>query len=376
MEREIPLFKIYWDEKDTKMVKAAIERGMYWAIGPNVERFEDMVRKYTGAKFVVSFNSGTSALHSILYSYGIKEGDEVIVPSFTFIATANAALFVGAKPVFADIEEETFGLNPESVRKKVTENTRAIIAVHYAGCPCKIEEVKEIAKKHNLILIEDAAEGFGAEVGNRKAGTFGEAGIFSFCQNKLISTGEGGCAVTGSRKIYERLKLVRSHGEIRKKGFRQDHTVLGFNFRMSNITASLGLSQFQKVERNIKMRRNIARYMTEKIKTIKDVELPQLISNPCNVYQMYPIMVEEKLRDELMGYLDKKGIATKVYFQPVHLSTLYRKKIGYRDKLPVTESVSRKILSLPMYPRLRRGEVDYIVESIKEFFKKRKKLEG
>lgn len=375
MQLQIPLFKICWDQKDIKMVKDAIQKGMFWAIGPNVERFEKMLGEYIGARFVVAFNSGTSALHAILFSYGIRQGDEVIVPSFTFIATANAPLFVGAKPVFADIEEETFGLSPESIREKITKNTKAIIAVHYGGCPCKIKEIKKIAKEYNLLLIEDAAEAFGAEVYRKKVGTFGEGAMFSFCQNKIITTGEGGCAVTDSRKIYERLKLIRSHGEIKNKDFHQDHITLGFNFRMSNITASLGLSQLEKVERNIKMRGNITRYMTEKIKTIKEVKLPQVIFNPFNVYQMYPIMVHEGLRDELMDYLGEKGIATKIYFYPVHLSTLYRRKLGYREGIPVTESISRKILSLPIYPTLKREEADYIVEKIREFFQKMKKSE-
>ena len=161
---KIPLFKIYWDEEDIKMVNGVIKRGAYWTTGPNIEEFEKMISEYVGTKYCVTFNSGTSALHSVLLAYGVKEGGEVIVPSFTFISTANAPLFVGAKPVFADIEEKTFGLDPESVKEKITEKTKAIIPIHYGGCPCLIRELKEIAEDYNLILIEDAAESLGATI--------------------------------------------------------------------------------------------------------------------------------------------------------------------------------------------------------------------
>ena len=212
MTWKIPLFKIYWDEDDVEAVTESIRAGMNWATGPNVAKFEESIASYVGTEYAVTFNSGTSAMHAALLSHGIKEGDEVIVPSFTFIATANVPLFVGAKPVFADIEEDTFGLDPEDVKEKITEKTKAIIPIHYGGCPCKIRELKEIAQDHDLILIEDAAESFGAKVKDEKVGTFGDSAMLSFCQNKIITTGEGGVIVTNSEEIYEKLKLIRSHG--------------------------------------------------------------------------------------------------------------------------------------------------------------------
>ncbi len=212
MDWKIPLFKIYWDEEDVKMATKSIQRGMFWAIGPNIERFENMLAEYTGRKYAVAFNSGTSALHAALLAYGIGEGDEVIVPSFTFIATANAPLFVGAKPVFADIEEKTFGLDLEDVLRKITPRTKAIIPVHYGGGACRVEELSEIAREHNLLLIEDAAESLGATVGGKKVGRFGNCAILSFCANKVITTGEGGAAVTDSAETAEKLRLIRSHG--------------------------------------------------------------------------------------------------------------------------------------------------------------------
>ena len=205
----IPLFRIYWDDEDIEAVTRVIERGSYWATGPEIKKFEEMVAEYVGRKYAVAFNSGTSALHSILLAYGIREGDEVIVPSFTFISTANAPLFVGAKPIFAEIEEETYGLDPEDVKERITKKTKVIMPIHYGGGPCgNIKELKEIAEDNKALLIEDAAESLGAKIGNEMVGSFGNAAMFSFCQNKVITTGEGGIIVTDEKEIYEKMKLI------------------------------------------------------------------------------------------------------------------------------------------------------------------------
>ena len=375
----IPLFKIYWDEEDVEMIHSVIKRGAYWTTGQNVEEFEKTISEYVGLKYCVTFNSGTSALHSILLAYDIKEGDEVIVPSFTFISTANAPLFVGAKPVFADIEEKTFGLDPEFVKEKITPKTKAIIPIHYGGCPCLIRELKEIAEDHNLILIEDAAESLGAKIKNKKVGTFGDSAMFSFCQNKIITTGEGGCIVTDSKEVYEKLKLIRSHGRQENSNYFTtseyiDYTQLGYNFRMSDITAALGISQMKKVEKIIEMRRKIAEYMTNKLSKIDGIILPNTPEDYFYVYQMYTMRIEggEKVRDDLMNHLSKKGIATKIYFHPVHLTEFYKKKFGHNGgELPITEELSKQVLTLPIYPTLAIGEMDYIIGTINNFFSER-----
>ena len=373
MTWKIPLFKIYWDEEDIRSEAEAIKVGMNWAVGPNVEKFEEMVAGYIGAKYGVVFNSGTSALHAALLAYGIKEGDEVIVPSFTFIATANAPLFVGAKPVFADIEEETYGLDSEDVKEKITEKTKAIIPIHYGGCPCKIKELREIADDHNLILIEDAAESLGARIGDKKVGAFGDAAMLSFCQNKIITTGDGGAIITDSREIYEKLKLIRSHGRLETSDYfssteYMDYITLGYNFRMSNIIAALGVAQLKKVDKIIEMRRKNAEYLTARLKReIKQIITPAPLKDYYQVYQMYTIVVNN-YRDELMKYLADKGIMTKVYFSPVHLTHFYKNELGYACKLPITEQISKQVLSLPMYPTLTREEIDFIIDKIKSFF--------
>ncbi len=375
MDWKIPLFKIYWDEEDIKAVTETIKSGKDWAIGPNINRFEELIAEYIRTKYCVVFNSGTSALHVDLLAYNIKQGDEIIVPSFTFISTANAPLFVGAKPVFADIEKENFGLDPEDVKKKITEKTKAIIPIHYGGRPCKIKELKEIAEKHNLILIEDAAESFGAKIDNKKVGTFGDSAMFSFCQNKIFTTGDGGCIVTNSKEMYEKLKLIRSHGRLEAQDYfssteYMDYVSLGYNFRMSNIVASLGLPQIKKVDKLIEMRRKNAEYMTEKLSEIKEIITPKLKQNYFQVYQMYTIRVKsgKEKRDKLKEYLAKKGIMSKVYFDPIHLTSFY-KRLGYNIKLPMTEKISEQVLTLPMHPDLNKEEMDNICNSCKEFFK-------
>jgi perosamine synthetase len=375
MDWKIPLFKIYWDEEDIEMVNEAIRRGMFWAIGPNVERFEEMLSKYNGAKYALVFNSGTSGLHAAMLALGIGPGDEVIVPSFTFIATANASLFVGAKPIFADIEQKTYGLDPKDVEKKITPKTKAILPIHYGGCPCLIKELAQVAQKHNLLLIEDAAESLGAAFNGKKVGAFGDCAILSFCSNKVITTGEGGAIVTDSEKLYEKLKLVRSHGRAETSNYfssneYMDYVALGYNFRMSDITAALGIAQLKKVDRIIDMRRKNAAKLSKKLRKIAGIDVPNPPETFRHVYQMYTIRVKEGLakRDALQTHLAKKGIMAKVYFPPVHLTHFYKGVMGYNCELPVTDKLSQEVLTLPMYPSLTEEEIDYIGNEIADFF--------
>lgn len=374
MSWKIPLFKIYWTKDDIKNIDRVIRLGAYWAEGKEIREFEDKIAKYLGIKYCLVFNSGTSALHASLLAHGIKRGNEVIVPSFTFIATANAPLFVGAKPVFADIEENTLGLDPDDVESKITSRTKAIIPVHYGGCPCRIKELKRIAKKHNLVLIEDAAESLGSGIDDKKTGTFGNSAVLSFCQNKIIATGEGGAIVTHSQEIYEKLKLIRSHGRLETENYFSsikifDYIALGYNFRMSTLTAALGISQLKKIEKIIKARRENALYLTENLRReIREIGFLNSPKEYFSVYQLYTLRVK-KGRDELIQYLAAKGIMTKIYFSPVHLTNFYKIKLRYKCRLPVTEKISREVLTLPFFPELTRGEMDYMVRVIGNFFR-------
>ncbi|MBP1945341.1 DegT/DnrJ/EryC1/StrS family aminotransferase [Methanobacterium petrolearium] len=372
MTWKIPLFKILWDEDDVEAVDQEIKSGMNWAVGENVEKFETLLNEEMGSKYSIAFNSGTSAIHALLYAHGIGSGDEVIVPSFTFIATANAPFFVGAKPMFADIEEETLGLDPESVNEMITPKTRAIMPIHYGGCPCKIRELRELADDNDLILIEDAAEAMGAKIKDKMVGTFGDSAILSFCQNKIITTGEGGAVLTDSREIYEKLLLTRSHGRLETEDYFSslepfDYVTLGYNFRMSNITAALGISQLKKLEKIIAMRRKNSQYYNKKLEPLNNHIRPLVTPKDYyNVYQLYNTFVEK--RDELMRYLGDKGIMSKIYFDPVHLSYFYKNKLNYKCDLPVTEKISKKILTLPMYPGLKEEEIDLVANEIANFY--------
>ncbi len=376
---KIPLFKIYWEDEDVKAVTNVIKRGSYWATGPEIKKFEEMVAEYVGRKYAVAFNSGTSALHAILLAHEIQEGDEVIVPSFTFISTANAPLFVGAKPVFAEIEDETYGLDSEDVKEKITKKTKVIMPIHYGGCPCKnIKELKEIAEDNKILLIEDAAESFGAKIGNEMVGSFGDAAMFSFCQNKVITTGEGGIIVTDSKQIYEKLRLICSHGRLETANYftssgQVDYIMLGYNFRMPTMVAALGISQIKKIDKMVEMRRKNAAYYTLLLKNVDGIEPPIPPDNFYHVYQMYTVQVEKSLRDKLREYLLKRGISTKIYFDPVHLTKFYREKFGFKEgDLPITEEISKKVLTLPMYPTLKKEEIKYIVNNISQFMEERK----
>ena len=282
---------MYWDDDDIAQVNATIKAGMNWALGPQIPAFERMIADYIGTDYCVTFNSGTSAFHAALLAYGIGAGDEIIVPSFTFIATANAPKFVGAIPVFADIEDATFGLDPADVEAKITPRTKAIIPVHYGGFPCKIHELKKIADDHGLILIEDAAEAFGARIGEKKIGTFGDSAIMSFCQNKIITTGEGGAVVTNNRDLYEKMKLIRSHGRPDTVDYFStievlDYISLGYNFRISTMTAALGIAQLNKIEQIIGERRSDAAYYRLGLNFSPNLTIPPEQPGAFPVYQL------------------------------------------------------------------------------------------
>ncbi|HWQ66611.1 MAG TPA: DegT/DnrJ/EryC1/StrS family aminotransferase [Methanospirillum sp.] len=368
----IPLFKMYWDQDDIDTVNTAIRSGMNWAVGANVTQFENDLAGYIGTKHCLTFNSGTSALHAGLIAHGIGSRDEVIVPSFTFIATANAPKFVGAKPIFADIEETTLGLSPESVNEKISQKTKAIISVHYGGCPCQIRELREIADDHNLVLIEDAAESFGASIDGKMVGSYSDSAMLSFCQNKVITTGEGGALVTDSRDLYEKIKLVRSHGRLETADYftsaeNMDYITLGYNFRLSNISAALGLAQLRKVEAIIKMRRCIAdMYMSLLQANVPVISFMKAPMGYKDVHQLFSVRVPD--RDGLMQFLTEQRIMTKIYFSPVHLTHYYRHELGYQVSLPVTEAVAKDIISLPMYPGISVEDVEKVVQAISKYY--------
>jgi len=374
IKKNYPLFDIYWDEKDIEKVTDIIKRGSYWAVGPEIREFEEKLEKYFNMKYVIAFNSGTSALHAVLLAYNITSG-EVIVPSFSFVSTANCVVLTGATPVFAEIESETLGLDTENVKKKITNKTKAIIPMHYGGKICKnIKNLREIAEDYNLILIEDNAESFGAMQNNQFAGTIGHAGMLSFCQNKIISTGEGGAICTNNAEIYNKLLLIRSHGRVEQPGLNyfsniniSDYIEVGYNYRMPTMCAALGISQLEKIEKIIEIRRQRGKYYDNKFSEIPGIEVFQELKGHRTVYQLYSILLKDPLkRTELQNFLLKNGIYTKIYFAPIHLKTYYKKKFGYSEgTLPKTEEISKRILTLPFSLRFSNQDQDFIVNMIK-----------
>ena len=373
MKWKIPLYKIFTDRDDNKAVNKVLQRGMDWAIGHEIAEFEKKIANYIGIKYCIAFNSGTSAGHAALLAIGIDSG-EVIVPSFTFISTANWPLMVNAKPKFVDIEEENFGLSPERVKVEITKNTKAIIPIHYGGLPCKIVEINRIARNKKITLIEDCAESFGAKIKGVSVGTFGQMSIFSFAPNKILTTGEGGVICTDSRKIFEKLQLIRSHGrKVNENYFKTsqlpNYISIGYNWRMSSMTAALGLSQFDKLDRIIQLRRRHARFYVLKLKKINEIKLPDEPKDHLHVYQLFTIQLKNNLiRNELQKFLASRGIMTKVFFEPIHLSKFYRKSGFGKKSLPNTEKISQTVLSLPIFPGLKSEEIRHICDSIKEFF--------
>jgi dTDP-4-amino-4,6-dideoxygalactose transaminase len=375
---KIPLYRIYTDDEDEKIVNKVIRRGNTWAIGPEIEEFENNLREFVGMKHCVTVNSGTSALHAALLAYGIGNGDEVIVPSFSFISTANSVIFVQAKPVFADIEEQNYGLDPQSISNKITKNTKAVMPMDYAGQSCKIFEIKEVIQDQNILLIEDAAESLGASVKGKKVGSASDSAIFSFTGNKALTTGEGGAIVTNSDEIYEKLKLIRSHGRVDKTNYFDNpldpnYVDVGYNWRMPSLIAALGISQLAKFDKIIKMRQEHAQYLNQRLAKHSQIQTPNPPEYYDHVYQMYTIRLENKqIRDDLKEFLLKKKIFCKVYFNPIHLTTYYRSKFGLdAGMLPITEKISEQILTLPLFPNMSSEEKTLLSDSIDEFFERR-----
>jgi perosamine synthetase len=362
----ISMASVQIDEESTKAILDVVKSGQI-AQGPRVEEFEKAFAAYIGTKYAITVNSGTAALHVALITAGIAEGDEVITTSFSFIATANCCLFVGAKPVFVDIDEKTFNIAPQLIEKKITPRTKAVIIVDLYGQPCDMDEIVAICKKHNLALIEDACQAHGAEFKGRKVGSFG-IGCFSFYPTKNMTTGEGGMITSNDAEITRKAKLARQHGQSQ----RYVHDVLGYNFRMTDIAAALGLCQLKKLDiANAKRIKN-AGYLTEHISKIKGLIPPSVGPNRSHVFHQYTIMITPEYkysREELQKKLLEKGVSTIIYYPtPIHRQPYY-KDLGYKDVLPVTEAISKQVLSLPVHPGITESDLKTMVEALEEISK-------
>ncbi len=365
----IPLFEIDWSESDIEAVTDSIQRGGYWAKGPYVEAFEEEIESYLSVDHALVVNSGTTALVAALEGLGVGEGHEVIVPSFTFIATANAVRLAGAEPVFADIERETYGLDPEAVEQRITDDTAAILPVHCYGAACRIQDLAAVANEHGVALLEDAAEGFGAEADGQLLGTIGDAAALSFCQNKIIPTGEGGAVVTDDDEIAHRVKLYRSHGRATTDYFDSassgEYVALGTNIRMSDMTAALGCSQLDRVDDLIAGRQRAADMYTERFATVESVTPHHAPAGGTHVHQLYTVELAPEIdRAHVIETLNERDISAKVYWDPpVHHTAYYRER-EETPELPVTDEIADRVLSVPMYPNILEGEIERVVAGV------------
>lgn len=375
MKMDIPLARPYTDEKEVEAAAAAIRSG-WVSQGSRVIEFENMIANYVGTRFGIATNSCTSALHLSLYLQGVGQGDEVICPSFTCMATANTIRHVGAFPVFVEIDPLTFNLDPEAVAKAVSPKTRAIMAVHQIGLAADMDPIREIAQKHNLVLVEDAATSLGAEYKGRQVGSLGAPTCFSFHPRKVITCGEGGMITTDDEAFAERARIVRSHGAsvsdlVRHKArgiIYASYPEVGYNYRMTDIQASLGIEQMKKLPRILERRREIARFYDEKLAEMDEAESPYVPDYAIHSYQSYLIRLRSGCkidRDDLLHRMSERGISCRHGIAPLHLEPYYRELYGDMH-LPVTEEVSRTTMFLPIYPAMTEAELQYIMDTLKD----------
>lgn len=331
--------------------------------GKYIEEFEKKFAKYLGVNYAITTTSGTTALHLALETLGVKRGDEVIIPDHTMIATVNAILYTGAKPVFVDAEPRTYNIDINKIKEKITEKTAAIMPVHIYGHPCDMGAIMALAKKYNLLIVEDAAEAIGAEYKGKKAGTFGHINCFSFYANKIVTCGEGGMVVTNSFETAERARKLKnlSHSKVRFL-----HKELGWNYRMTNITAAIGSAQMDKVEKLVDMRRNNAKLYNSLLEDVKGIKIPIEESWAKNVYWMYSILLEDSFpikREDFMQKLLEKGIQTRTFFIGMHEQPFLRRFAT--GEYPITEYISKRGLYLPSSSHLKKEEVEFICNTIK-----------
>jgi perosamine synthetase len=353
-------------EEEVQAVVKVLRSGMLTSglgAGPEVTAFEKKFADFAGAKHAVAVNTGTAALHSAVIAAGVKQGDEVILPSFTFVATAEAVVLAGAKPVFADIDPETYNLSPSAVEKAITKKTKAILPVDLYGFSADMQPLKEITTKFSLSLVEDAAQAHGTTYGGKPAGTFADAACWSLYASKNMTTGEGGVITTNNDQTAETLRMIRTHGEKAK----YSSLMLGTNYRMSEMQAAIGNVQLQKLPSFVTKRRQNAQQLTKILEKNSKLVLPYELKERLHSWYLYTARIEdgtEEQRNRLVDELKKKGIGAEVYYiNPVHQMPFYRENFG-SAKLPQTEKASKQAFSLPIHPGVTQEQIQFIGETV------------
>lgn len=361
----LPVAEPFISEQEIRYVTECVVSGWVSSSGKFVTQFEDMFSHFCNTRYGISTSNGTSALHLALLACGIGPGDEVIVPSLTFIATANAVTYTGARPVFVDSDPITWNIDPQLIEEAITPRTKAVIPVHLYGHPVDMDPILDISDKKRLKVIEDAAEAHGAEYKSRRVGGIGDIGIFSFYGNKIVTTGEGGMIVTDDSKIAEKIRLLRDHGM--SKSQRYWHTLLGYNYRLTNLQAALGLAQMENINSILDKKIQIARIYSSYLQNIPGIILPPQKEWAKNVYWMYSILIEEQKyginRDTLIKNLEKEDIETRPFFPPVHTQPIY----NTGQKLPVSEYLSKSGINLPSAVTISNEQIKRVCQIIRSF---------
>lgn len=362
----IPMAAPDISEADVQAVTEVVRSGRL-ALGPKTVAFEQRMADYVGVKHAVAVSSGTAALHLIVRALGISPGDEVLVPSFTFAASVNALLYEGAKPVFVDIEPETYNLDPQDLERKITRRSKAIMAVDVFGHPVEWDAVLQVAEKHGLKVIDDSCEALGARYKGRMIGRFGDAAAFAFYPNKQMTTGEGGIIVTDNDEIAYLARSMRNQGR-GEMGAWLEHERLGYNYRMDEMSAALGVSQLQRLETFLVKRERVAQMYTERLRDFPWVRPPVVKPHVRMSWFVYVVTLAEGLnRDPVMRKMEALGVPTRAYFAPIHLQPYIRKQLGTRrGMLPVTESIAARTIALPFHNNLTEEHVEIVVGALSE----------
>lgn len=362
---KIPIYQPALSGNEKKYVNDCLDSNWISSKGKYVKLFEEKFAEYNQVKYATSVSNGTVALHLALLALGISNGDEVIVPTLTYIASVNAISYTGATPVFADSDNLTWQIDPDEIKLKITSNTKAILIVHLYGHPCEMDTILEIANEYNLFVIEDCAEAFGSKYKGRNVGTFGHISTFSFFGNKTITTGEGGMVVTNDQILYKRCAHFKGQGLAENREYW--HDVIGYNYRMTNICAAIGLAQLEQADEFITKKRQIANWYKESLKELplsfqKDAE------NCFNTYWIITIILDnDSLRDPLREYLKAKGIETRPMFYPVHTMPMYCDSF---QRYPIAEGLASRGINIPSWPGLTKKDISEISRLIANYFKK------
>ncbi|MCX7572099.1 DegT/DnrJ/EryC1/StrS family aminotransferase [Tumebacillus sp. DT12] len=362
----IPLSGPDLTQREKDLVLEVLDSGIL-GLGPKMKQFEEAMAAYVGAKYAISCNSGTSGLHMIVHAMGIKDGDEVITTPFSFVASSNCILFERAKPVFVDIDENTYNMDIAQIEAAITPRTKAILPVHVFGQPVNMDEIRALATKHNLRVIEDSCEAIGAKWNGEPVGILGDAGVFAFYPNKQMTTGEGGIIVTNDDEIADLCYSLRNQGR-GEDGLWLSHVRLGFNYRMDELSAALGVAQLERIDEILAARTRVADLYLEKFRAVDGVILPEIDPRAQMSWFVFVIRFAEGLnRDRIMQRLSERGIGCRPYFTPIHLQPFYIEQFGYQPgDFPVTERVANGTLAIPFFNRLTEEQIDEVVQAVQE----------